>query len=235
MSGLQQIFISRVIIISILLMVISACSEKKAENPFTVADLFDHNKPETLGLRYAPDLETYTIFAPGDDDNKYNHGVVLYPYKNMLYAQWQSSSIDEDAPDTHVFYSRSSDGVVWSEPDTLAAADSNHYKTSGGWLSYGDTLFAFITIWNTHDENKEGFTQYKYSTDGVTWSKLLPVINKNGNILKGVIEQDLRALPDGRIITTFHIPPGLTAKPFYTDDHFRSERLGYGKYGKSSL
>ena len=36
--------------------------------------------------------------------------------------------------------------------------------------------------------------------------------------MKGVIEQDPHALPDGRIVTAFHLQPGLVAAPFYTDD-----------------
>lgn len=40
----------------------------------------------------------------------------------------------------------------------------------------------------------------------------------NGDWVEGVIEQDLRQLPSGRILTTVHAQPGLIATPYYTDD-----------------
>jgi len=60
-----------------------------------VAALFDLNKTETLGLTDAKNKETITIFSPKIDEIKYNNGVVLFPFKGMLYVQWKTSSIDE--------------------------------------------------------------------------------------------------------------------------------------------
>ncbi len=56
--------------------------------PFKVDSLFDFNKPKTLGLPVAKFKETITIFSPHKNSNKYNHSVVLFPFKEMLYAQW---------------------------------------------------------------------------------------------------------------------------------------------------
>jgi len=72
-----------------------------------VAALFDLNKTETLGLTDAKNKETITIFSPKIDEIKYNNGVVLFPFKGMLYVQWKTSSIDEGVDNTQVFYSRS--------------------------------------------------------------------------------------------------------------------------------
>ncbi len=188
--------------------------------PFTVDSLFDQKQPESLGLSFAPVVESYTVFAPGDMDFKYNHGVVLYPFKGMLYAQWQSSSVDEDGADTQVFYSKSKNGKKWTKPVALTQKWDQGIITSGGWWSYGDSLIAYICVWPTVKENemKHGYTQYMISKDGITWSAPKNVLNKVGAPVLGVMEQDLHALPQGRIITAFHMQPGLHVTPYYTDD-----------------
>ncbi len=187
--------------------------------PFKVESLFNLEEPETLGLSFAPDAETFTVFSPVKNDNKYNHGVVVFPFKGMLYAQWQSSSRDEDGADTQAFYSRSSNGKDWESPKELAQIWDNGIITSGGWWSNGDTLVAYLCVWP--DENsgfKEGYTEYISSTDGTHWSAPKPVTDSYGKPVSGIIEQDLHALPDGRLLTAFHMQPGLIATPYYTDD-----------------
>jgi predicted neuraminidase len=56
------------------------------------------------------------------------------------------------------------------------------------------------------------------STDGTHWSQLEPVVDRRGAPVPGIFEQDPRSLPDGRILSAFHLQPGLLAAPFYTDD-----------------
>lgn len=189
------------------------------EIPFKVDSLFDLNQPETLGLSFAKGVETFTIFSPKEQENKYNHGVVLFAFKGMLYAQWQSSAVDEDGPDTRVFYSRSTDGKVWEKPMPLTSIEPKLIKTSGGWWSDGNTLVAYLGVW-PHGENslKEGYTEYTTSMDGMHWEAPKLVKNSDDKPVLGIIEQDLRVLPNARILTAFHMQPGLIAKPFYTDD-----------------
>jgi len=192
---------------------------QEMEAPFTVDSLFDFNQANTLGLSKPEGLETITIFSPSKKDNKYNHGVVLFPFKGMLYAQWQSSNKDEDGEDTQVFYSRSSNGENWSKPIPITKKWKYGIKTSGGWWSDGETLIAYICIWpNKNSGTKEGFTEYMSSTNGLDWNSPQPVKNYKGQPVQGIIEQDLHALPNGRIITAFHMQPGLIATPFYTED-----------------
>ncbi|MGQ7946443.1 sialidase family protein [Flavobacterium sp. WC2509] len=194
-------------------------SAQTAEIPFKVNPLFDLKQPETLGLTFAKGAETFTIFSPKENENKYNHGVVLFAFKGMLYAQWQSSSIDEDGADTQVFYSRSTDGKVWEKPMPLTTIEPQNIKTSGGWWSDGKTLVAYLGIWPKKENTpKGGFTQYITSTDGIHWGTPKPVTNSENNPVSGIIEQDVHSLPNGRIITAFHMQPGLIATPFYTDD-----------------
>jgi len=81
--------------------------------------LLDPAQPGTLELDNAPGAETFTNFHPGRDDPHYNHGVVLFPFKGRLYAQWQVSARDEDAPDTHVLYSVSDDCLRKLEMSSL--------------------------------------------------------------------------------------------------------------------
>lgn len=191
----------------------------QGEPPFSVLPLYDLQEPNTLGLEYAEGLETFTIFSPGEHDNKYNHGVVLFPFKGKLYAQWQSSSVDEDGEDTQIYYSISEDGEKWAQPIALTEPWDKGIRTSGGWWSNGSTLVAFIGVWpNFHDGSKQGHTEYMTSIDGLTWQAPRHVSHDNGEPVMGIIEQDLRSLPDGRIITAFHMQPGLKVKPYYTDD-----------------
>jgi hypothetical protein len=192
--------------------------------PITLADgLLDPAQTETLGLAYAPGAETFTIFRPGPDDNRYNHGVVLLPFQGRLYAQWQTSKRDEDAPDTHVVYSVSDDGETWSAPRLLAPAmeygAENGIRSSGGWWSDGATLVAYINEWPAMEgQPKGGRTVYRSSPDGERWSAMHPVTGVDGEPVPGVFEQDPRALPDGRIVSAFHLQPGLQVAPFYTED-----------------
>lgn len=206
------------------------------ETPFQVDSLFDMSQAESLGLDFAPSAETFTIFSPDSTQNRYNHGVVLYPFKGMLYAQWQSSAVDEDGADTHVYYSRSSDGKNWSRPMSLTNKWEKGITTSGGWWSYNDTLYAFICVWPDSVNPKGGYTEYMCSTDGLHWNyNRKRITNIKGKAIDGIIEQDVHALPSGRIITAFHMQPGLIVSPYYTDDKsgIRSWKKGKIKLLKS--
>lgn len=192
---------------------------QQVDVPFKVDSLFNLENSKTLGLSFADGLSTVTIFSPGEHDNKYNHGVVLFPFKGMLYAQWQSSALDEDAEDTRVFYSRSSDGTNWSKPMALTAVWNHGIKTGGGWWSDGKTLVAYICAWPKEKNGvMEGFTEYITSSDGIQWDSPQPVKDRNGDPIPGIIEQDIHALPDGRLLTAYHMQPGFQVTPFYTDD-----------------
>jgi hypothetical protein len=180
----------------------------------TMPGLFDASRPDDLGLPVAPGRQTFTIFRPRSNSPKYNNGVVLLPFKGWLYAQWQTSARDEDAPDTFVVYSRSSDGKHWPAPMTLVPSDRVMH-TGGGWWTDGKTLVAYINVW---PGPQGGYAEYITSTDGLHWSKPQRVLDKNGAPLNGVIEQDPHALPGGRIVTAFHMQPDLVVTPYYTDD-----------------
>lgn len=187
--------------------------------PFQVDPLFDLSQPETLGLSFAKDAETFTIFSPDETDNHYNHGVVLFPFKGKLYAQWQSSSKDEDGQDTQVFYSRSDNGKDWEKPKALTAKKDDGITTSGGWWSDGKTLVAYIGVWPENESDpKQGHTEYLISIDGLRWESAKAVTNSNEEPVLGIIEQDINAMPSGRLLTAFHMQPGLNVTPYYTND-----------------
>ncbi|TQI69303.1 BNR repeat protein [Gramella sp. Hel_I_59] len=187
--------------------------------PFKVDTLYNLKEPKTLGLPFADGLETITIFSPSEEENRYNHGVVLFPFKEKLYAQWQSSSKDEDGEDTQVFYSRSHDGKVWEKPIALTNKGHNSITTSGGWWSNGETLVAYICVWpEKNNGTKQGFTEFMTSKNGTDWTAPKSVKNNLSEPVLGIIEQDVHKLPNGPIITAFHMQPGLTATPYYTND-----------------
>lgn len=187
------------------------------EKPFQVTDgLFDASHPDTLGLEAAPGTETVAIFRPGEQDGKYNHGAVLMPFEDSLYAQWQSSEKDEDSPDTHVLYSVSRDGRTWAAPSRLLSIGAH---SNGGWWTDGDTLVAYIVRWRDVAKGvRSGVTEYITSKDGLNWSDPEPVTDHRGNAIEGVVEQDPHRLEDGRIVSAFHENPGLILAPWYTDD-----------------
>lgn len=211
-------FFENIFQLSLFLFSVLAISGQEGDIPFKCNPLFNLNQTETLGLSFVKGAETFSIFSPQGKENKYNHGVVLFPFKGMIYAQWQSSSIDEDGTDTQVFYSKSVNGKDWDKPIALTKKWKYGIKTSGGWWSDENTLVAYICVWPKKNNGfKQGFTEYLTSKDGIHWDLPKPVKDSNGLPVLGVIEQDVHAFK-GRIITAFHMQPGLNITPFYTDD-----------------
>lgn len=202
----------------------AACAQQASPGPagapFRATDgLFDASQPDTLGLALHPDAETVTVFRPGDDDNRFNHGAVVTRFKDRLYVQWQTSRQDEDSADTHVVYSSSADGETWSAPRPLAESPPGAMTTSGGWWAHGGELVAFVNVWpEAGDIGRGGYTMFVTSTDGENWTALSPITDSRGAPVPGIFEQDPRALADGRIVSAFHLQPGLIVAPFFTDD-----------------
>jgi BNR repeat-like domain len=196
----------------------AGCAQADAP-PFSIAPgLFEQGKAD-LGLHDADGTETFTVFAPSADTDKFSNGAVLIGFRHRLYVQWQSSARDEDSPDTWVAYSVSDDGETWSAPAELAAAgDGIEMHSSGGWWTDGETLVAYVNVWPTGFQSHDGgYTEYRLSTDGQSWSESRRVTGKGGAPVEGIIEQDPHEY-DGRLYTAFHLRPGLIAKPHYTDD-----------------
>ena len=93
--------------------------------PYLSSGVIDTTNVETLGLTMTEGTKTVTIFSPNDETHHYANGVVMTAFKDVLYCMWQSSQTDEDAPETCVMYSKSSDeGVTWTKPEKLAASTS---------------------------------------------------------------------------------------------------------------
>jgi hypothetical protein len=121
---------------------------------------------------------------------------------------------------THKYFT----GKVWDKPIALTTIEPQNIKTSGGWWSDGNTLVAYICIWPKKEDDhkdktpKEGYTEYITSTDGIHWNEPKSIQNSKNKPLFGIIEQDVHSLPNGRLVTAFHMQPGLIATPFYTDD-----------------
>lgn len=181
--------------------------------------LFDATQKETMGLEYAPDTDTFTVFAAADDTDHYANGVVMTAFKGDLYCMWQSSLKDEDADDTWVAYSRSSDnGNTWSEPMVLCPTIADGYCASGGWFASEEKLVGYINTRPKSVANSGGYTMYVESTDGMNWTEPKPVLMADETQLDGIFEQDPHQLPDGRIIGAAHFQPGLKLCPIYTDD-----------------
>lgn len=180
--------------------------------------LFDASRAFDLGLIKPTGIETVTVYCPTDKTDRFSNGVVMIGFKNHLYCMWQSSAVSEDTPDTWVAYSRSEDGLVWTEPMVLAPTIPDGYCSSGGWWTSGDTLIGYINTWPASLPARGGYTRFVASTDGMNWTEPKAVRMANGDTLKGIFEQDPHALPDGRIVCAAHFQPGLIVAPIYTDD-----------------
>ena len=221
-------FFLRILLLGASFLLLSACMSSASMEryrasvqpvaPFTVkADLFDYSQPESLSLAVAKGTESFTVYSAKAGSSQYNHGAVLIEFNGRLYTQWQSSAKDEDAPDTHVLYSVSDNGEQWSEAHELIKARDNAVVTNGGWWSDGKTLVAYINVWPNSLKPRGGYVEFITSNDGKVWSTPQRVTMADGSAVNGVIEQDLRALSNGRIVTTVHEQPGLRATPYYTD------------------
>ncbi len=197
-------------------LVTGLCQAQQA--PIRAAENLFDAKALNLGLEIAPGAETYTVFSAGDNTHQYNHGAVPFAFKGKLYVQWQSSPKDEDAPTTQVRYAMSVDGKRWSDAIVLAEPRPDATVTNGGWWAYGDTLVAYINVWPHDAEPRGGYVEYRTSKNGIHWSAAKPVLDHQGEPLQGILEQDVRALTDGRLITAAHLQPGLKVAPLFTDD-----------------
>jgi len=203
----------RLICFSICFFSLSAFSQ-----PFKISEkLFDFDKPN-LGLSYAKGAETILVYKAQKSVSQYNHGAILFAHNEQLYVQWQSSKRDEDAADTRVLYSVSSDGVKWSAATVLAPARKNAIVTSGGWWSDGKKLIAFLNVWPKTLAPRGGYVEAIESVDGATWSSPKRLTFHDGRSVNGILEQDLHRLKSGRVLTAVHQQPGLKVKPMYTDD-----------------
>ena len=224
----------------IALLLLGISSTMSADNfPFNhTPTLFNATNSNTLGLSYAPGAETVTVFAPSDATDHFSNGVVMTAFKDAIYCMWQSSKTDEDATDTWVAYSRSTDdGKTWSKPMVIAETIDNGYVSSGGWHATEDMLVAYINVWPGGMSPKGGYTRCVTSTDGINWSEQADVLMADGTPLKGIFEQDPHVMPDGRIVNAAHLQPGLKVSPIYTDDPTGVKGWNVGKFtytGKES-
>ena len=215
-------------ILTLLLAILFSTGQAQETLPYIADGLLDSTHIETLGLRVCPAVKTVTIFSPTDESMHYANGVVMTAFKNTLFCMWQCSQTDEDAPETSVVMSKSTDeGHTWSHPVVIAAANDSCYCTSGGWISTTDTLVAFINTWPKRLQPIGGFTQYIISTNGDNWSKPKPVRMNDGQVMNGVIEQDPYAIACGRIIGAVHFQPGLHIAPFANRLQWMETRLFY--------
>ena len=230
----------KAIIITTIMLLCCSFAMAQMQMPYIPNGVIDTTIHETVGLKPATDVKTITIFKATEQSDHYANGVVMVAFKGQLYCMWQSSPKDEDSDDTRVVYSISSDdGYTWSKPTTLAAPSRDYYCTSGGWLVCGDTLIAFIDTWEKGLSPRGGKTCYITSSDGLSWSKMLPVRMADGSEMNGILEQDPRRISEGRIVGAAHFMPGLHVCPVYTDDPkgisgWRKGLFEYEDIGKTS-
>ena len=99
-----------------------------------------------LGLSQLDAVEHFTVFNAKANSAQYNHGAVLFVFHERLYAQWQSSIKDEDAPETKGLFSSSLGGKTWTEPQVLAESTKDVLITNAGWWQHDNELLAFFKL-----------------------------------------------------------------------------------------
>ncbi len=181
--------------------------------------LFNPNDRSTIGLQYAPESETFTIYNASDTTDCYANGAVMSAYGNRLFCMWQSSAKDEDSDDTWVAYSSSDDdGRTWTLPVRLSPIMAGCHCTSGGWVQTDGRLIAYLNVWRHDTVPQMCQTYYVETTDGTIWSKPQEVTWNDGTSIVGIMEQDPHRMSDGRLVGAVHLMPGMTLCPIYTDD-----------------
>ena len=169
--------------------------------PFQVdAALFNHQQPDTLGLREIPGAETVTVFAPAAHTDKFSHGVQLCAFNGWLHAMWQSCARDEDTFDSRVMWSRSRDGRAWAPPVELAPApgDGKHLRSTGGFWTDGRRLVAYIIKTDSWSPGTIKQTEARVSLDGENWSPIQPATSA------GTTSGRVGKLPGGRLLAGIH-------------------------------
>ena len=179
------------------------------EKVFTISSgLFDQSQPDTLGLEKAAGTETYTVFAPTDDTDKFSLGVQLIPFKGHLYVSWYSAPLHEPnvgrEKGVWTAYSRSVDGKIWSPPMILfPELEGEGWRAQGSFWTDGQTLVTYCQELNNFSGGGWQRNLYKISTDGVHWSEPKLLEDINGKVIEQDIMENPRLLPDGCLLAPF--------------------------------
>jgi len=128
--------------------------------------LFDHTKPETLGLPLVKS-EMSVPYKATDDNWTCNTDPSITVFKNRLYAMWSNSKKDENGAGQRVIYTTSFDGLHWSEPKVLISPDmvppsDISFVYASAWGVIGDKLYAYAN-------NRRQYFRME-SSDGERWS-----------------------------------------------------------------
>ena len=180
--------------------------EVSTTSPIQAADrLFDQTKSVTLGLRTVK-AEHRLLYRATEESYKFCHEQNIAVYRDSLYVMWSNGILHESHNGQRILYSRSSDGLRWSQPVVLAEDHDGPGPLaciSAGFHGHGDTLVAYYTA---IVENRPGIDErnalfYLTSKDGTRWSR--PRKLAQNSLLEGP-----RRLPSGRLLMNGQWPNG---------------------------
>lgn len=136
--------------------------------------LFDHARPDTLGLTALPGEHTL-LYQATNDGYKYSHHPNLGVFQGRLFAMWSSGIEHEDDNGQRVLCCQSRDGVHWTEPVVLIEdpdGDGPLACVAAGFHATDDVLTAYYTtITRKHETFERDRLHAVTSRDGQTWSK----------------------------------------------------------------
>ncbi|MFX1293725.1 MAG: hypothetical protein ACFFD2_02530, partial [Promethearchaeota archaeon] len=133
----------------------------------------------TIGVGWGP-----FIGLSGVGINSWNNDfsefpiIAIDPNTDLLHVVWQdnTSSPNEWGYDYEIFYSRSTDGVIWTNATALSGIGVNSWNNDGSWGPWItiDNISRIHVVWHDDtDSTLEWGTDreifYSNSTDGVTW------------------------------------------------------------------
>lgn len=86
-------------------------------------------------IPFAAGIEHHTINRPADNDYKFLHGAAIVQHRDVMYANWANSPVDENGPHETLRGRRSNDhGVSWSKLEIIAPGFEGEERHSHGVL-----------------------------------------------------------------------------------------------------
>lgn len=171
------------------LLALTACGDDGTAGPTDapatdVLDALDAPAPYVPGAAVA-----ISHGDPGNDEDP----AVLRARDGSIYVAWYSQAADND-----LLISRTTDGVLWSQPARMTTSPTTNFGPS----LYQDAAGTFHAAWFRWTAAPPGKIVYSHSADGVTWPAANEVDVTLGNATDDWVPSISEA-PDGALVIAF--------------------------------
>ena len=171
----------------------AAFDDFPSKAPFHVAPGLFRPGDDNFGLKKAPGQHVI-LYRATDDSYKFCHHPNLVVFRDKLHCMWSNGIVGEDLSGQRILFSKSSDGLTWTEPIVL----TDHQQGKGicvaaGFHVFEDTLVAYYTVSGGTNFHPDTALLARTSRDGQSWNEPLEVTG--GFFIAGP-----RRLPSGRLL-----------------------------------